>query len=1330
MKKLQKIKKSKPNVLNTSLKYLVVAIASVATMPVAQADVNNKGIGDLEIYQPASSGKITITMMLDTSSSMIVDSSTRNREACELPPLSNFDQKPAPVVTEDATADRPYTRTYCAVSTSTDQKIYSYVLSGGNYYNCDSTDKCEELIPATRYRTPPSISGLKRESFTRKSGSTAFRYYKLQTNTTTTKHYDRLTRLKDAIFTLMDAKDENGNYALDPTNISIGIGQFSSQTKSDNTTKLETRQPVTMRVSNSDNSSGKIVVPAALLDDAQRQKIKDAVAKMWGAGTTPSAAAYAEAGAYMLGTTTKLDGENYGFDYSVMTNDLTSRNANNYISPLADNAPSCDGQGIYFLTDGEPNSAKNPEKIMAKALGSHRYEDKGNHVITAQGTQSDVAGIMEIANFSRLLRDASSNPKNRSIRTAVVGFGSIFDISKYQNIARELPAPEIDVSTGLYIPNRFKENQTAKYFDCSLIEKVDARNACNWGAKSHPQFEKEGKKVGGYGEGGFYYAQSSQDVIDSVKTFLGDLSNAIEPVPAGVIVVPDDPYSLNSKQAVAYYPTVEARVAESPSIWAGNMKKYALKDGTLYGKSNTKLFKDLAGNLNPTAQDLWSDKDYAGKNSAVTAGGFYAQLRTPTSDLGSVRKLYIQDGNTLKTFGVNSQGKVTVNNSQITASSLTDTATYTQAVKRRLLNFLGYTDDDIPEGDVETITLKKPTEDIKVLGASIHSSPAVVSHGADLDDRGQVDNTKARNDHVLFGSMDGALHLVKTNDYGKNNGGQEEFAFIPKEMLTDAQNLQGLSTSGKGKAVGVPNFGIDAPWLVTADYKYDFDDGKVKVDSSTDGIGIYAYGGLRMGGKAFYGLNLADISSPKLAFSITPESNDFSRMGQIWAKPVRAKIRTSTTDKKGTDVLVFGGGYDMCYENEKFQVGVTDPTLGSCSGKTEAEGNALYIINAKTGRLIWSASSSGGNKRDPNLKHSIVGGVTVLDRDNDGFMDHIYFADLGGQVFRADFKNAGLKVGEDTASSFENARIVKLLDNASSGDAQKFNRRFYEKPIVSVYRNPTTNRLFGLINVVSGDRSSPLSKIRTTTENSDRLYGLIDNDVSLPANNIYSKTFVGSFANPITDANLVNIPAKLASKGSIPYSQTVKNEVINLMKNGKDGSTNIQGWYYPLTRFDGYNNVLYTKGVGVSTVIGSILYTTMYNPDKDHNTVTDACTAKIAGGSERQLYCLPYGICLDDTSATGTGGYIPAGRGIQELTLGPVSAEEPNKTVLIGNQTMQEQVKNTTGYGQDSSKDTQLEKTQKQSNPHITQVGGDGSAAMYLFNERFQLKPKTWYEIN
>ncbi len=1300
------------------LKYLVVVVATMMANPIAQADVAGKKIGDLEIYKAAEGGKTTITMMLDTSGSMSID---QVNYACDLPSNISFNRS---MVGSESSATTPsYTRKYCGID---GEKRYFYAnysgIFGNKWYICESNDglgvtdrdSCDKEI------SKPSIDG----SYLSEKGGffNTYTYYYKETGGG--KYYDRLTRLKDAIFTLMD------DTQLDRNKVAIGIGQYSTQSNSNNTSKT------------ADGQSGKILVPAALLDDPQKLAIKRAVADLNGDKGTPTANAYAEVGAYMLGNNTTVSGNNN--KYSGFSDSITSsKSGSNYVSPLL-SPSSCDGRGIYFLTDGKPNSSPSPEILMKSALGS-----KGNsfNVISSNSLPSGSEGnngMPAVGAFAKALRDPTKNPlgTDKEIYTAVVGFGSDFDVDRADDATK--PLADRIIRNLPYTNPKTGVTANRDFYNCKNIDDKDARNACNWGEKSIEALPG----VGGFGEGGFYSAQSTEDIIKSITNFVSDLNQTLPSTPSGTIVIPDDPYRADSQLAVAYYPTIQPKVADNAVIWEGNMKKYSLNEGTLYGRNSTKLFKNIAGELNPTAQD----KNYSGANDKVESGGFYSQLTTPATGVASVRTLYVEDWTSatnekpvLKKFSVNGSGKVLVDNAALTITSFKDTATYNEITLKRLLNFLGF--ENLPSGAVRSMTLTSAnaTQPIKVVGATIHSTPASVSYSATLDDNGKV--TATRDDYVLFGSTEGGLHLVNADDAkAGGDGGKEKFVIIPREILASSDKSAALVKGATKTDLGSPNFGIDAPWMVSADYKYDFDARRVNIDT-TDNKGIYAYGGLRMGGEAFYGLDLESNESPTMMFAITPTTSGFSRMGQIWEKPTKAKIKTSNAaNDKGTDVLVFGGGYDMCYEYEGFQLEVTDSELKECSNKKSVKGNAVYIINAITGELIWSASSdSSATTTVPTMKNSIVAGVTTLDRDNDGFMDHIYFADLGGQVFRADFTNAGFEKppASPTATataetSFTNTRVTRVLQPAYDGSNTKYNHRFYERPSVSFYRNPISSRLFALVNVISGDRSSPLSKIRDLSK-ADRLYGIMDTDVTRADNIFYASNFTTSTntngqkvvdltANNSTTSNLVELPSAISPLSTTGYTLAQKNTAISTLQ-----GTTKNGWYIPLTNFDGYANVRYTKGVGKSEVIDSFLYTTVYNPDMNYGTV-DSCSAKITGGSERQLYCLPYGICTDAASKNGLGGFVRAGKGIQELTLGPRSSTLSNQRLLIGTRTLTERASDRVNFGSDDGKGLFNAITNpeglNQSLRDTDRILGSGTAPDLIFNDRFILQPRTWYEVD
>lgn len=1259
--------------ITTSIKYVVIAMSMMVAVSTSQADVVKKQIGDLEIYALPTPGNPNIMMMLDISGSMNSELSGCKSDTTQ-------------------TSDTKFVYTDANDSTKT------FTTTISNLQSCTSS-------------------------------------------TTNKTIYNRINSLKVALLTLLTNNTVNND-------IGLGIGVFSY---------------------NDDGKTGIIRYPIQKLTMENRQLMANYVAGLTAKGFTPTPSAFAEAGAYMLGTNTSGTGS--GFDNS----DASTKITDGTLYQQGAQQTTCAGNGIYLLTDGEPDTSVTA--TQAQALMNTSLSTTATKVTNCELLPDGDKGALGwgcMANYGQILA-SNSNATGLPIKTATVGFGSDM--------------------TGLSTPTTINGK---KIYNCTSSTDKDVQNLCRLGQE--------------FGGGGYYYADSSQDVIDSLTAFMDVLGADIRPVPSGTIVVPDDPYRADSQLAVAYYPILQAEVGKSTAVWSGNLKKYSLNEGTLYGKSNAALFSDIAGKLNPSTEDLWSavsiTKDGAVANDLVTSGGFFSNLKTPDTAVNNIRTLYLEDNSAentpvIRKFGVTSAGKLTLTNLSDTSgdaisatNTFNDTAIYSRDKINYLLQFLGFTLTDAQKTQSLTdLVLTAPPSAVKHLGATIHSTPSMVSYSADLDaTTGAVTDT--RDDYALFGSSDGMVHMVNADNYTTTgNGGRELLAFMPKLMLDKQPEalINGTSTE-----VGKPYFGVDAPWLVSANYFYDLDNNRVTVtpcaaDTTIDPSNtrdcrntyVRAYGGLRMGGEGMYGLDLTDKNNPKMLFRIDSTTTGFDRMGQIWSKPTKAKIATgidSTTKKVNAykDVLVFGGGYDTCYEDENYQVGTTTSTLSNQKSQacnrttaTESLGNAVYMVDAKTGALIWSATktanavSGATNTTVSTLSNSIVGGITVLDRNNDGYMDQLYFADMGGQVFRADFTNAGFikPVSSGTAApeaSFSNMRVVRMLQPAFSGTDIKYNHRFYERPAVSFYRGDSTfnnSRLFAVVNVISGDRSSPLSKLRSSDAYADRLYGIMDTDVTLADKILYADDFTtrtetGSTVkvqkiNDLATSDLYAFDTTSTSALSLEDKKDMMYKAATSTMPATGVKTK-KGWYYPLTRFDGFDKVKYTKGVGKSEVIDSFLYTTVYNPDMNYG-VTESCSAKITGGSERQLYCLPYGICLKQTtnsagaaideyatSKNGTAGFARAGQGIQELTLGPRSSTLSNQRLLIGTQTIRDRVYNRVDFGDDGGKllagDTDsnnigLDRI-SQSLSGLSKTTGDGSAPENIYNDRYTLKPNTWFEVN
>lgn len=1164
------------------------------------------------------------------------------------------------------------------------------------------------------------------------------------------KEIDRLSRfqitlmrlLADEIFIGNESAGGNGagtslKGRLLPDSYAMGIGIFGYEPTGEKATILEPVGLLTnekrRRLINKINS---IVDPTSgdIKVNGVSESTKDTVTSQG----VSIASALVEAGAYMMGTSPidtavpQLNSTYSGFGDS---DPATKANPNDrYFAPTVDQ---CSGKGIFMLTDDglkksgsmaststDPIASLANVQMMNKSLNRSATDTALLDQCTAEfGGAWKCTGV-----YARALRNPN-NPSGHSIKTATAGIGKAFDIFGTNTQQITVDGKKVTVA------------------NCSATgASTDAQNLCKLG-------ELKADATAGYGNGKFYPIPTttidSENAARTIATSISDFASGLGGIgtagPAGTITVPNNPYQVSEQLAFAYLPMLRPDIGSTTSVWSGNLKKYNLNNGTLYGQSNSALYTDTAGSLSTATRDLWQATTTTTGNSAIDVGGVYAKLTTPQSGLASARTVYVEDiiitaaGNTkpiLRKVGIDAAGKL------VGFSELLDTTTYTEQNKRRILNFLGFkqykisststelkelldSSGNTPSGFTALSTdtvMVQPTEAVRVLGGVVHSKPAAVSYSATLDADGNITNT--REDYALFGSMDGALHLVNA----ANDSGAEKFAIIPKKMIEN-QSIA-LVKDSKKDAVGQPYFGVDAPWLVTTDYTYSLATtetvtSKVTVDTSS-GNGMFAYGGLRMGGEALYGINISDKDAPSMMFAITPSTAGFSRMGRTWSKPTAAKIRTSQGGNP-IDVLVFGGGYDMQYESDIYKATSAAP----------AQGNSIYIVNANSGELIWSASKSDSITNNDDMIHSITGGITVLDRDNDGLMDHIYAADLGGQVFRADFQNARpAKFGFAEVSGFSNKRVVRILNTDSTGNPATY--RFYERPVVSFYRNESISnetisnagKIFALVNVVSGDRSSPLSKVRSNNTYANRVYGIIDTDVT--DSTLYDKTDTSLSIKDLTENSLLNLNTEIEVTASTTANalQTKKTTARNKLIRGTN-----KGWYYPLTRFDGYQGVKYNKGIGESMVINSLLYTTIYNPDKMY-TAPQSCTTSILGGSERQVYCLPYGICSDANSKNGTGGYVPAGQGIQELTLGAFNSSNTDIKVLIGTRTLTDRIDPTNriayGVGDTTSKyydpnSTNQNKLEAFANLGSA-VGGDGSAVEYLFSERYTLQPKTWYE--
>jgi type IV pilus assembly protein PilY1 len=396
----------------------------------------------------------------------------------------------------------------------------------------------------------------------------------------------------------------------------------------------------------------------------------------------------------------------------------------------------------------------------------------------------------------------------------------------------------------------------------------------------------------------------------------------------------------------------------------------------------------------------------------------------------------------------------------------------------------------------------------------LHSRPRPVNYGA----RGSY--TAANPDiRVLIATNDGIMHMFENTNAAGVQTGTESWGFIPRASLKTVHRLQtNLATDPKH-----PNTTDGSPVVLTKDANLDG-----TIDSGTPGDQALAFFGMRRGGTNLYALDITDPDDPKLKWRIIGGSGNFQELTQTWSTPQIGKVRISGVD---TDVLVFGGGYngdddgtlthtlcdaipallDANQYDDKDGVNEDDrtecfdsmgkdranritrhnkanpPGVSQVVGTDDPHGNAIYIVNAQTGALVWKLGKNATAGYDAasktlrviDLNDSFPAEITAVDTTGNGLLDRIYGADTGGRVWRVDLADF---VDLDSNPATPD---VLVFDDPSKWTAMKvFNvgrhyvndvtndRRFFNR--VDVAQTRDSSGAFDALLIGSGDREDPM----------------------------------------------------------------------------------------------------------------------------------------------------------------------------------------------------------------------------------------------------------------
>ena len=344
-------------------------------------------------------------------------------------------------------------------------------------------------------------------------------------------------------------------------------------------------------------------------------------------------------------------------------------------------------------------------------------------------------------------------------------------------------------------------------------------------------------------------------------------------------------------------------------------------------------------------------------------------------------------------------------------------------------------------------------------GDVVHSRPVALNYNTDA----------APTVVVFYSGNDGMLRAINGNrpdiagrvDPTGIDPGEEIWAFMPPEFYASIDILRendGIinfpSSSADAPAGGISKpYGIDGP--LTA------------FQGDVPGVGTdkkYLYAGLRRAGRAIYAFDVTSLSSPKMLWkkgcpslaTDTGCASGWEDIGQTWSQPNVAYGRGYTLSSEMKPMLIMGGGYDSCEDDDNNSTANND-----CPA--DPKGNTIYILDAYDGTILKTFSTDRG----------VVGGVTVVPYgEKDPGIMFAYATDLGGNIYRISGGTVAAPAAIDTThpSAWVMTKIASLGCATESAGCTA-NRKFLFGPdIVRVPNSP------GRLSVIvgSGDREKPL----------------------------------------------------------------------------------------------------------------------------------------------------------------------------------------------------------------------------------------------------------------
>jgi type IV pilus assembly protein PilY1 len=320
-----------------------------------------------------------------------------------------------------------------------------------------------------------------------------------------------------------------------------------------------------------------------------------------------------------------------------------------------------------------------------------------------------------------------------------------------------------------------------------------------------------------------------------------------------------------------------------------------------------------------------------------------------------------------------------------------------------------------------------------LLGELLHSRPLALNYGATTGYSAANPNI-----HLLFGAGDGAFHIVQNTDARGRESGRELFAFYPRESMATLRAQFDASSSAAAHYYGIDG----SPVVLKRDRN---GDGTIDYTAGDQAI---VYVGMRRGGSSYYALDVSNPDvSPRLLWKVSPTAGGaFDELGLTFSTPLVGKVNFSGVPE---DVLIFGGGYNGGWNKD-----YTERVGKDRGADDDVVGNAIFIVNARTGELVWKAKAGTTGARS-NTHYAHAGLVDSIPSEvaglvnSAGVLHRLYVGDSGGAVWRVDLPPAESTNANHRRDHWFISKLADLgSDAAEIGGTTSDDRRFFYAPDV------------------------------------------------------------------------------------------------------------------------------------------------------------------------------------------------------------------------------------------------------------------------------------------